>query len=361
VIRRLAAAACLAVAAAAATVIVGGPATAASVQATGWWWQAQGTVPGVALPTPPTTPSEGLMVAGTPDGPKAVAAIRITLDKAETAPVLTLKVAQGSEVNGSDGIVNAYPATSDWKPAKAGAFADRPQYDPAGASVVGVRASDGGAYRFDLSSLVKDGKLDVVLAPGKLAVDVPISPTFQVAFDAPDAAAIAQSSQVVGEPAPEASVSPADATAAAPTTSSDTGSAAATVNTGGSASSGAPDVGTSVGSVPSSSPAPPIAGVPVPDTGVAAGTGPRTDTVAASAVARSRKPVRNAKPLAVAVLLAALAGAAYALMQRPEVPRTLSRFARPAPVPAGVAVAGAPVGGLAQFRRARDGAPPPLL
>jgi hypothetical protein len=124
-------------------------------------------------------------------------------------------------------------------------------------------------------------------------------------------------------------------------------------------SSGTTDLGTS--SAPSSSPALPTAGAPVPDTGVAAASGPRTDTVAAPVLANNRKPVRSAKPLAIFVVVLALAGAAYSFMQRPEVPRSLSRFARPAPLPAGVAVAGPPVGGLAQFRRPRDGAPPPLL
>jgi hypothetical protein len=319
--------------------------------------QGQGTIPGVTLPGSPAASPDSLQVSGTPDGPKAVAAIRISLEKTETAPILTLKVTPNSEVNGSDGIVNAYPATSDWKAEKGGPFADSPKYDPAGTSATGVRASDGTSYKFDLSSLVKDGAVDVVLAPGKLAVDVPLSPTFSVAFDPPNASAIAQSSQVAADSGTE-SAAPLDVPAPSAEPSSGTVSSGTSSSSAGGSSAALPSSSDAGSSSPA---APATAGAPVPDTGVAAGGGPRTDNVALPALPGKPTKVRNAKPLAIVVLVLALLAGIAALQERSGPPRSLSRFARSAPGAAAVAVAGPPVGGLAQFRRNREGAPPPLI
>ena len=50
---------------------------AAQLTDASWWWFGnQGPVP---APTPPTIPDGGLYVAGSPDGAKAVAAVRFTL------------------------------------------------------------------------------------------------------------------------------------------------------------------------------------------------------------------------------------------------------------------------------------------
>jgi hypothetical protein len=160
----------LLVAAAVVVVSAPGPATAVAGLESGYWWQAQPD--GAPVPPPPQVPPQGLWVSGTPDVEQAISAVRFQLGANEGNPVLTLKVHSKTPpeqltqaANAGVAVVLACPATKNWTPASAGAWSSRPDGD-CGAAAHGTLNGDATAVAFDLSSVVRSGRVDVVLVPG---------------------------------------------------------------------------------------------------------------------------------------------------------------------------------------------------
>jgi hypothetical protein len=157
-----------------------GPAQAVQGVESGYWWQGQPD--GAPLPAPPTVPANGLWVSGNQAAPVAIAALRIQLAPGETAPVLTAKINSSfppaqvtSAANADQLVVMACPTNGAWKPAQAGAWSARPQYQCGGA-VNGTVSPDGTTISFDLGGVVTDNKVDVALVPGTGAAVIPNVP-----------------------------------------------------------------------------------------------------------------------------------------------------------------------------------------
>lgn len=276
-----------------------GPAQAAQLDADGWWWRAQtGLAP---VPPPPGVPDGGLVVGHAPDGATAITAVRFTLGARETAPVLRLVVAD--DQGGADAGLVACRATTQWQPAEAGVWGERPRTACERGSVPGTRASDGSAWTFALATLVRNGDLDVVIAP------VGGGPAFQIAFARPTRSSL--STRTAG---PAATPSPTPASPPPATGGLPLPPAPAPFPTLGPPSS---PVATTV-----PSPVPTLSPQPAP-------------TVATPPVAATPDDTADR---AIGILLALLvAGAAVAVAWSPrllaapdpEAPRGLGRFARP--------------------------------
>jgi hypothetical protein len=168
------------VVAASAVVSSGVPAHAVQSVESGYWWQGQPD--GAPLPAPPSVPANGLWVSGNQTAPVAIAAIRIQLAPGETAPTLTAKINSAvppvqatSAANADQLVVMACPTNGAWKPAQAGAWSARPQYDCGGA-VNGTVSPDGTTISFDLNGVVTDDRVDVALVPGTGAAVIPHLP-----------------------------------------------------------------------------------------------------------------------------------------------------------------------------------------
>jgi hypothetical protein len=157
-----------------------GPARAVQGVESGYWWQGQPD--GAPLPPPPNVPASGLWVSGNQAAPVAIAAIRIQLSSGEQAPALTAKINSAfppvqatSAANADQLVVMACPTSGAWKPAQAGAWSARPQYDCSGA-VHGTVSPDGTTISFDLGGVVTGDKVDVALVPGTGAAVIPNVP-----------------------------------------------------------------------------------------------------------------------------------------------------------------------------------------
>jgi hypothetical protein len=329
-IRRLLLSLCAAVTGAVLLVVPVGAGAAGASEPTriadaGWWWRAQ---TGLLQPLPAPGIEEGqLVVQATPDGAQAVAGVIAVLGEGQTGPVLTLDVA--GEGGGAAAVVLACPTTAAWVGVHAGRWDSRPEAD-CGAPVAGVRSEDGGQWTFDLASLERDGRVDVVLVPGRLA-DAEAHPSFHLVFEAPTAGSVA----TVSGPAPEVEQD------AAPSPS-----APAPVADGPAASTFTP-------------PAPPVVSPPVVPADAAIVPVPEVAEVAAPAGATALPPAplttvvdvpeprTLARAVGAAVLLAGLAGALAS---------------RRGLLPAGTeATTASPVaGGLARFRSERTAEPQPI-
>jgi hypothetical protein len=192
---------------------VGAGACALVACATGWaaFAPAASAVTGVqsgywsTLPAAPQVPAGGLEVASDANGPQAVAAVKFTLADGETAPVLTLKVAQAQPQSQLAIEACAVAAgSSGWTPPAGGgpgAMASAPKASCPGGLVAGAVAADGSTVTFDLSLMPADGGVvDVVLQPSLVpspaagtAPGAPddVYPTYDAAFKPVDAGAIA--------------------------------------------------------------------------------------------------------------------------------------------------------------------------
>jgi len=224
------------VAAAATVVSAHSPAQAVQGLESGYWWQGQPD--GAPLPPPPNVPANGLWISGSEASPVAIAAIRFQLGTTEATPVLTAKVNTGlppaqlaAAINAGQIVVMACPATPGWKPAQAGAWSARVQYNCAGA-VHGTANADGTAIAFDLGGVVSDGKVDVALVPGTGAAVLPQNPipgapatpqpsgfdlTLQpVTADQVQTSPAASTADAGGSAAPADSTSPSSGAATAP-------------------------------------------------------------------------------------------------------------------------------------------------
>jgi hypothetical protein len=166
----------------AAGAVVGSRVPAQAVQGleSGYWWQGQPD--GAPLPPPPNVPANGLWVSGSEANQVAVAAVRFQLAPTEAAPVLTAKINSATPApqatnaaNAGQIVILACPATPGWRPAQAGAWSTRPQFNCAGA-VNGAVSADGTTITFDLGGVVDNGVVDVALVPGAGAAALPTNP-----------------------------------------------------------------------------------------------------------------------------------------------------------------------------------------
>ncbi|HVE93965.1 MAG TPA: hypothetical protein VNB24_03520 [Acidimicrobiales bacterium] len=143
-------------------VLAATPATAKAPEAAGWWSRAQQAPVMLPLPIPPSAEPGELVVADAPDEPAAIAAVRFVLTAEETQPILTLR--EVDSANATALRLEACPATTRWEPADGGRWADRPEFDCERGRAPGGRADDG-SWQFDLSLLLDEDTLDVVIVP----------------------------------------------------------------------------------------------------------------------------------------------------------------------------------------------------
>lgn len=325
----------LVLAGAGATASAGRAATAAPEA--GWWSRTN-----VGLPTDPGAPPDvgptDLYVAGGGASgtsvSQAVAALRTALPSG--AGVRTLRLAIKGTPPGSV-TVRACAATSNWKPAQGGKFADAPTSDctksAAGAVVgtdlvfdhVGDLVAPGAA---SISVVLLPGTADrIVLAkPGATAFDIaPVSPVPEAVPPPPDSVPEASSAPVPDAAAPSVAASPEGPSLAAPSP------------TDGAST---PDVGAAVARPSAAGPAAPPGG----------------------AVRRSsRQPVPahptddRVRSAAALVVICLLAGYTAVDRHRPKRgPRPIGPFARGA-TPT-LPTVGAERG-IGRFRQARQGRP----
>jgi len=169
------------------------PALAVTDVTAAYWWQGNAT--GAA----PQVPAGGLYVSASPAGPQAVSTLRFTLAEGETAPVVTLQVAQleSADAAAATGLnatpVLACPVKGSWQ-APAGGHGDlsaAPPADCSKGSVTGQLSADQKTMKFDLSLLDLSDTFDVELMPGEVnppaSGTVPGAPTsaypaFDIAF-----------------------------------------------------------------------------------------------------------------------------------------------------------------------------------
>lgn len=144
----------------------------------GWWWKPQ-TLPLVAVPPPPTVPVGGLYVAGDPTGPFGVSAVRLALPENSVVGTLVLRVASAQGVVA----MRACPTVIPWAPEQGGALAGAPAAECTTGFAFGVHDSAAGTVTFEVSPLVRDSVLNIVLTPQDGAV-------FQASFQPPGADAI---------------------------------------------------------------------------------------------------------------------------------------------------------------------------
>jgi hypothetical protein len=313
-----------------------GPAAALAPSAVGWWWEAeQGAA---AVPPPPTVPTGGFMVGADPTGPNAVAAMHFTLADDDTAPMLTLQVADNGNVNGASNDVVACPSASPWKPASPGNWAEKPAAR-CDTYAKGTLSADGKSVTFALAPVVSaDGStIDIVLTPASGA-------NFELSFNAPSATSLATTKVALASTSDGASAS--DSSSAAGISTADAPL--------GDLSSAGP---TPLLTAPFGATAPPPADNPVVTL-----TTPHRTTPAAAVGALG---VSTRRTPAVAVLLLLMVGAAGWALGRVPVPglRRLGALGTSATPPAGTPrqeSASAGVGGLGRFARTRHGAPPKL-
>jgi ABC-type branched-subunit amino acid transport system ATPase component len=145
-----------------ASVAAASPAAAADVDDAGWWWRVQDAP--VAVPAPPTVPEDGLMVQGTPTGPSAIAAVRYAGVAGQGAPVLTLRLADGSR-DVRDGVVLACPPAAAWTGGRAQRWQDRPGLGECASPAAADVADDGRTVSFVLGRTDGRRVVDVVLVP----------------------------------------------------------------------------------------------------------------------------------------------------------------------------------------------------
>jgi hypothetical protein len=140
----------------------GGVAGAQAPEAQGWWTV---TNPGVvATPAPPDVPGDGLVVEGGRDAasPTAFAALVYDLPSGATASSLTVEVAPNALTTPNSTLQLCTLDKPDLQPEQGGAMSNAPAYTCDGKVTA---PSDGGTYRFSISSLVAGGVLAVAILP----------------------------------------------------------------------------------------------------------------------------------------------------------------------------------------------------
>lgn len=315
----------------------GSAAGAATLADHGWWWRAQSGLL-MELPPPPSVPEGGLSVARAPDGDVAWSAIRFRLDEGETGATLALDVA--NEFGGQVAAIDACLPNFQWRGGEAQRWDARPAARCDDGQVAGARSEDGATWTWDLTGLVGDGQVDVLLLPS------PDAQAFQVDFEAPTDDALQTTLAPTGpEPVPPPAVPPAaqepgEPPPGQPTTDPVPPPAAQ-----------APQVPVQV---PAPDPVPPQPEVAPDPGGGNQATTPGTGPDPAAAADPAMVPAEDlGRPVGLFLLVAAL----LTVLQL-----------RSAPVPAVTGVgrhargqAAPEVRGLGRFARSRTGSPPPLI
>lgn len=340
---------------------------ASSIDDTGWWTRAnQDALIGGALVFPDVSPGQ-LLVEGTPEGATAIAALRATLPKDTTRPVLTLTAA--SAAGADTAVLLACQAGSGWTGAHGGQWSAKPNPD-CSQSVQGV--PEGDEWTFALEALQFGDQLNVVFVPG---VDPnsggSANSTFRIVFDRPTEASIQVSESSVE---PDFEVPDFDNG----DFGSDSGDSAASAASGAGSTGGSGGSGFSGSSSPSFSAPSPASADQLADQPVQAALPADEQGQTATAPILSASNPLAPEPLPAAnggsdgrllgLLVVLCAGALLYWSSQQELParRTLSRFAVAAGGGAPVAADEGPVdiaetvpeekrmGGLGRFRRARD-------
>jgi hypothetical protein len=319
-------------------------AEATTLTQAGWWWRANDGALPATVPAPPNVPEGGLMVAGAPDGATAIAALHFELADDETAPVLTLAMAENGDQGGDTAILAACLTGSAWQPASGGTWTSKPFPACSSGSVTGVRADDGATWTFALAPLLSDGIIDVTLVPG-------IDPTlpagvngsvFQLVFAAPTAASLTTTK------------------GAGPTTdfelpdfsSPDLGAG------GGASGFDAPALGGGLSLGPVDAAAGFSPALPEADQGLTA-TAPVVQQRNEPLTATPAGLVEDHKGLGALVLVLCGGALLWSAQQPSPAPRRLGSF-EIGPAEDALAVTPADAAGLGRFARARSGAPPRL-
>ena len=330
-------------------------AVAATKAAHGWWWRAQTGLLGTAIP-PPGVPEDGLAVEAIPDGPTALSALRYVLDKGESQPVLELKVAdQQGELT-----IQACPATQHWSSDHGGPWDERPTYD-CGAAAKGEPSEDGATWRWELSTLVRRQRLDVVLVPasgsGRVTFEPPDDGSLQTrtassgaggggqSFDPPPVSDFTDPDPAPGDKSAGGSSPPADsgspgtqAQPFAPTSGGEQAPAAAQPPAMAAPRDGA-------------APEPAVAAAPQAPLGAglpSEGAAPPAQTIPASS--------ETSRMIGALIAAMAIVLALGLWHQDSAIPRRMGALAK-----AGIGVGPQSYGGLGRFARARTGSPRPLL
>lgn len=309
------------------------------VDAQGWWYIARSSELPIATPVPPGVEDDDLYVAAGPTGATAIAAVRATIDPSATTVqlVLVARDATGEVVSG------ACRADDAWRPVQAGNWDERPNPD-CSVAAAGTFSEERDRVTFDVTALVQDGVLDVVVVPGESEDGTPVN--FTVTFESPGDGSITASS--TSPPA------------------GDSGSVPSPPSDGDSPPPTATGTAGPVGPVPRTTPFEPVGGLdpsPVPEAGIELPT--TADEIAALPPTRPRA----AAPAApgddpgrlIALGLAAALGAAFVFLR-----------SRPGPAPAPILALAASqptagstpkrfvVSGVGRFSRERSGRPPSL-
>jgi hypothetical protein len=156
--------------AALAVVTWGTPSPAAAPRQQGWWWSGNGGG-AVATPTPPDVPADGLLVEGgvgstggeTNSSPTSLAALVYDVGGGTTV-TLKLAVAPSAATVPNVTLQLCPLAKPAIEPVQGGAMSAAPAFDCA-RNVTAQPSSDGATYEFEVSSLVGDGVLGVVVLP----------------------------------------------------------------------------------------------------------------------------------------------------------------------------------------------------
>jgi hypothetical protein len=160
-----------------------GTAHAQAPDATGWWTATHHAGAPLAPPAPPDVAPGDLLLQGgdvqrnlpgTAPAPTAYAALRYALPEGAGVTALTLTLASGAQATD----VRAYPTTTTWQPAEAGAIEDAPPPDLSRV-VPGELSADGTTLTFPgIGKLASDsGVLSVALIPGVADRLVVLHPT----------------------------------------------------------------------------------------------------------------------------------------------------------------------------------------
>jgi hypothetical protein len=243
------------VAGAATVTMLPGPAAASGPAKYGWWYEANSGLP-VAPPPPPQAPSDGLYVENGFSGPSAISALTFTVPSGAQLGPMTLKISGTPTLTQAPVACSVSPASTDYKAAEGGSWAERPAFDCKKAQATGSVDSGRTAVTFNVDPFLANGSVAVVILAG--------GPADQIAFQKPDDSALQVTSGDVGA-APGVPPAGPGATSAAPDTS--TG-----ISNGATASSLSPDasplplVGSGAGAALAGPPgsaaasAPPVAG-----------------------------------------------------------------------------------------------------
>lgn len=115
-----------------------------------------------------SVPDGGLVVAGQPEGPLAVSALRFSVPSDERAASIHLTVDSDTREGFiEEPLLFACPAEEAWEPTEAGDWEDVPgTHCSPGSSSEGEVDEEEGTYVFTVSQFIQNGTVDVIITPG---------------------------------------------------------------------------------------------------------------------------------------------------------------------------------------------------